>query len=131
MYRVSPVTYFISALISAAVGSIPIDCEPSELLRFEPQGSISCGTYMATYLVSSGGTLLNPDNTSQCQFCPFANTNEAFSQFSIKYRDRWWQFAATLGYSAFNIVAALLIYWAFRVPKRPRRNRKADGARPD
>lgn len=123
MYRVSPVTYFTAALIAGALGDTSVVCSPDEILRFPAPEPSTCGEYMRSYISSNGGYLLDPGPISQCEFCAYTDTNTILQNMGIKYSDRWGNFAITLAYSVFNVGIALLLYWLFRVPKRPKEHR--------
>ena len=121
MYRLSPVTYFVSTLLSSIVGEAPATCSPSEISTFDPPAELSCGGYLVTFIKQNGGQLLNPDAAFDCQYCRVSSTTAVLARFEISFEDRWWQWGCTLAYSLFNVCVAMLLYWAFRVPKVRRR----------
>lgn len=43
--------------------------------QLDPPPVQTCASYLVPYIDSVGGTLINPQATQQCQFCPFANTD--------------------------------------------------------
>ncbi|KAK3057259.1 hypothetical protein LTS18_011569, partial [Coniosporium uncinatum] len=65
MYRVSPFTYLISAMISDAVGNTVVTCADNEYLRFFPTGGQTCGQYIAAYQSAAGGYMLDPNATGE------------------------------------------------------------------
>jgi ATP-binding cassette subfamily G (WHITE) protein 2 (PDR) len=121
MYRATPVTYFVSALISTGIGGVNIVCSRNELLTLSPPPGQTCGSYLAEYVSFAGGTLLNPDATSNCNFCAIASTNALFVTLDIDFADRWRNFGISLCYTAINVLGALGLFWVFRVPKGPKR----------
>lgn len=126
MYRVSPMTYFTSAIISTGTAGVPIVCSPAEILTFNPPPSQSCAQYLAEYLQLEGGNLLNPDRVRECRLCPASNTDSVLALLGIYYSDRWRNLGITLAYSVFNVLGALALYWLFRFPKgTKRRGRRA------
>ncbi|EOD52405.1 putative abc transporter cdr4 protein [Neofusicoccum parvum UCRNP2] len=48
--RVSPFTYLVEALLSAAVGGAAVTCAEDELLRFEPPEGVACAEYMEVWI---------------------------------------------------------------------------------
>lgn len=62
--------------------------------------------------------MLNPDATSNCSFCPIADTNAFLKLLSIDYADRWRNFGLMWVYVVFNIFAAVGLYWLIRLPKK-------------
>ncbi|KAF5378810.1 hypothetical protein D9615_006999 [Tricholomella constricta] len=68
MYRVSPYTYIIEALLGQALGRHPIVCSPVELVTLNPPSGQTCQTYLQTYINNAGGYLTNPSATSDCEF---------------------------------------------------------------
>lgn len=123
MYRATPVTYFISAIISTGIAGAELIYAANELVTFDPSSNQSCGVYLEDYLSYAGGRLLNPSATKQCQFCPVATTDDILATLGIFYDDRWRNFVVSLAYSVFNVGAALGFYWLFRMPKGLSRRR--------
>ncbi|CAK39222.1 uncharacterized protein An06g02550 [Aspergillus niger] len=106
MYYVSPFTWLASGLLSTGVANAEIECAPNEYVKFLPPSGQSCGSYMASYISSSGGYLIDPRNTEG---------------FNIRFEGRWRNFGIVLAYIVFNVMAAFAMYKLFRVPKRRRR----------
>ena len=76
---------------------------------------------MQSYIASMGGRLLNPDSTTECEFCPISDTNSFLSVLKAEYGDRWRNFGILWGYVLFNAVMAVVIYWGARVPRRDKK----------
>jgi ATP-binding cassette subfamily G (WHITE) protein 2 (PDR) len=118
MYRLSPYTYLVSAILSIGIANTAVKCSPLELLRFEPLPNTTCGAYMVPYVEQLGGYLNNPNATTECEFCVIADTNTFLSSVGVDYGDRWRNFGILWGYVVFNVLVAVLLYWGFRVPKK-------------
>jgi ATP-binding cassette subfamily G (WHITE) protein 2 (PDR) len=118
MYRVSPLTYRISAMFSAAVAGIEIVCADEELLRFSPYPGQTCGEYMSSFISTSGGQVTNPTSTALCLFCPLRATDDFLATLDIYYGDRWWQFAVQIVSIARNVLGMIGFYWIIRVWRR-------------
>ncbi|KAJ6011707.1 hypothetical protein N7522_002062 [Penicillium canescens] len=118
MYYVSPFTWLASGLLSTGVANTRIVCASNEYVKFLPPAGQSCGSYMASYISSSGGYLIDPYNTEHCEFCQLSNTNEYLGTVNIRYEDRWRNLGIVLVYVVVNAVGALGVYWLVRVPKR-------------
>jgi ABC-type multidrug transport system permease subunit len=69
MYYISPVTYLIGGVLSAVLNDVPVVCAPDELTHFNPPVGQTCGTYASDFLKSSLGYLVNPNDSSNCQYC--------------------------------------------------------------
>lgn len=123
MYRVSPFTYIVSALLSIGVANAPLYCSDYEMLHFSPPPNMTCGEYMRPFqqftaeLNHDSGSLANPDATDICAYCAMSKTNSYLSQLGISYGDAWRNFGLLWVYIGFNIGAAVFIYWLARVPK--------------
>jgi ATP-binding cassette, subfamily G (WHITE), member 2, PDR len=122
MYHISPMTYFVSAIMSTGTAGVSIACSTAEILTFDPPTPQSCAQYLADYLQSTGGNLLNPDALRQCQLCPMSSTDDVLALLGIDYADRWRNFGITCAYSVVNVLGALALYWLLRVPKGPKRS---------
>lgn len=75
MYYISPVTYLIGGVLSAVLNNVPVVCSPSELVVFDPPSGESCGAYSVDFLKTAIGYLVNPNATTNCQYCPLRDAN--------------------------------------------------------
>lgn len=134
MYRISPFTYIVDALLSIGIANTVVQCADNEYLVFNPPNGETCGAYMQDYIYGSaaagqqaaGGYLLDSAATSNCQFCTVQYTNVFLASVSSEYSHRWRNFGIVWAFIAFNIVAAIFLYWLARVPKG-NREEKEDG----
>jgi ABC-type multidrug transport system permease subunit len=123
MYRVSPFTYLVDGMMSTGLANTKVVCASIEYLHFDPPSGKTCGDYMAPYINGSpgvpaaGGYLLNDNATSDCSFCPIADTNVFLASVSSHYADRWRNFGIMWAFIVFNIFGAVFMYWLVRVPK--------------
>lgn len=118
MYRVSPFTYLVSALLSTGVANAPITCSSIEYLNFDPPSGQTCMEYMSTYMNTTGqGSFLNPDATSGCKFCSLSDTNAFLAQIDIHYSNRWRDFGIVMVFVILSALGAVGLYWLARVPK--------------
>ncbi|KAF7532185.1 hypothetical protein G7054_g8168 [Neopestalotiopsis clavispora] len=118
MYRVSPFTYIIGAMLATGVANHEVACSSLEMLQFQPPAGQTCGAYMADYMAMAGGSLYDADATSACQFCSLASTNVFLASVNIFYDERWRNVGLIWAYIAFNVFATFLNYWLARVPKK-------------
>lgn len=128
MYRVSPFTYLISGMLSTAVANTEVVCASNEYLNFEPLANQTCFEYMESYMANYGGYLTNEDATTDCNYCPVADTNVFLAGVRSNYDDRWRNFGLLWIYVFFNMVAALALYWLVRMPKKKFKKTKAKKA---
>lgn len=119
MYRVSPMTYLVNG-IATVIGGREVRCAKKELSVFQPYPGTTCGQYMARYLEAAGpagGALVNPDAMADCQYCPLRVTDQFLEERDIHANDGWRDFGILWAYIGFNIVAAVSLYYVFRVKR--------------
>lgn len=92
MYRVSPFTYLVSAMLSTAVANTEVHCAANEYLNFEPLNGMTCGEYMKDWISQFGGYLQDPSNTTMCSYCSIGDTNTFLASVRADYNDRWRNF---------------------------------------
>ncbi|KAI0827349.1 pleiotropic drug resistance ABC transporter [Trametes gibbosa] len=116
MYRLSPYTYLIEALLGQALGKQPIECSTVELVTIQPPSGQTCSQYMDNYISFAGGYITNPDATSGCQYCTFAST-DAFlgTSFNIFYSHHWRNLGIFVAFIFFNVFAIYSLTYIFRV----------------
>lgn len=125
MYRVSPFTYLVDAMLSVGLANTQVVCAPNELLQFVPAMGQTCGQYMQEYIGYAGGYLVSNTSTTECSFCAIKSTNTFLALVNAHYGDRWRNFGILWVYIIFNIGAAVLLYWIFRMPKKSKGVKKA------
>src|SRR5437762_3172139 len=89
MYWVSPLTYFVDSMAAAGLHDRPVECSATEVNRFNPPRGTTCGAYMKPYLSEAPGQLLNPDATSDCQYCALSRSDEFLAGSGIYWDQRW------------------------------------------
>lgn len=118
MYRVSPVTYLIDAMLSVGVANVPVQCADYEYVQLTPPKGMTCGQYMDPYIKMVGtGYLADPDATDVCRFCTYSETNAFLSTVGSVYSRRWRNYGIFCAYIVFNYCAGIFFYWLARVPK--------------
>lgn len=118
MYRLSPFTYLVSAVLSVGLSGNKVVCSGIELLKMPPPAGQNCSSYLEPYVTAYRANLLNPNATTECHMCAVSSTNDFLASLSIKYSDHWRNIGLLFAYVGFNIVAALVVYWLVRVHKR-------------
>lgn len=124
MYRVSPFTYLVSAMLSTAVGNADAVCAANEFISFPPPSGQTCGEYLETYIAATGGYLVDENSTSSCKFCTTGDTNKFLEGVQSSYEDRWRNFGLMWVFIVFNVFGALALYWLVRVPKKWKKEKK-------
>lgn len=117
MYRVSPLTYLSSAMMSAGVANNPVACSAIEVLRVSPPSGQSCEQYLSAYRNYTGATLLPMDADGKCGICPISQTNTFLDSVDVIYGDRWRYLGIAVVYVVINILGTFGIFWLARVPK--------------
>lgn len=117
MYRLSPFTYLVSAMLSTGVSGTEVVCESIEYLHFNPPSNMTCLNYMEPYMRAFGGYLEDNSATSNCSFCSISSTDTFLAAVTSYYKDAWRNFGIMWAFIIFNIFMAVFIYWLARVPK--------------
>ncbi|KAJ7076067.1 ABC-2 type transporter-domain-containing protein [Mycena belliarum] len=117
MYRVSPFSYLVGGMLATGVANTEVHCSSIEVLIVDPTAGMNCLDYFKPYLAIAGGSVVNPNATSACEFCSVASTNVFLKSINIVYEDRWRNFGLMWVYIAFNTAGAMFFYWLNRVPK--------------
>lgn len=67
---ISPLRWFLGALMTNHIAPLVVTCTDEELTRFEiPSTAATCGQYAAEFLATAQGYLSNPDATTNCGYC--------------------------------------------------------------
>jgi ABC-type multidrug transport system permease subunit len=117
MYRVNPFTYLVSSFLAATMGKASAYCAENEFQRFNLPANQTCGEYMQDYISMAGGYVRDAKSTGQCQFCQIDNTDQFLQRVNANWDTRWRDFGLLWVYVAFNVAAAIFLYWLCRVPR--------------
>ncbi|KAH6896015.1 ABC-2 type transporter-domain-containing protein [Thelonectria olida] len=116
MYRVNPFTYVVEAFLGTSLANAPVTCAAKELVEFSAPSGSTCGEYMAPFLDTAGGYLVD-GAASACQYCAMADTNSFLERIHASFSHRWRNFGFMWVYCIFNIAVAVGAYYLVRVPK--------------
>ncbi|TVY36705.1 Multidrug resistance protein, partial [Lachnellula occidentalis] len=117
MYRVSPLTYLVSAIASTGLSGKTVHCATNELAIMQPLPGQTCGDYLTPYANLAGGSIYNKNAIADCQYCSLSNSDQFLNSVSISYGTRWRDYGIGFAYIAFNIFMAVLLYYLIRVRK--------------
>ncbi|KAF4971476.1 hypothetical protein FSARC_1704 [Fusarium sarcochroum] len=117
LYRASPLSYWISAVLSTGIANVNVECASNEYTLLNLPDNQTCGDYMEDYISRMGGYLLDGATTEECQYCRMRDTNVFLAGMDSDYADRWRNFGIGWVYVVFNIFAALAFYYLARMPK--------------
>jgi ATP-binding cassette, subfamily G (WHITE), member 2, PDR len=126
MYRLSPFTYLVDAMLSVAVANAAVVCAANEFRQFLAPAGQTCGEYMNDYIAGAGGYLEDPNATGTCSYCSFSSTNEFLSAISSSYSHLWRNYGIIWVFIIFNAFMAVFMYWLVRVPKNRGKKAKKD-----
>lgn len=115
MYRVSPFTYWIGGIAATQLHGRSVVCSETELATLDPPSGQTCGEYLSGMIKAAGGELLNPDATSDCNYCSLSVADEYMAGVGIYWKDRWRNFGLIWVFIAFNIFMATILYYLFRI----------------
>ncbi|KAH7114293.1 ABC multidrug transporter [Dendryphion nanum] len=127
MYRVNPFTYLVSSLMATTLGHATATCAANEFQRFYAPANQTCGDYMYGYLKMAGGYLQHPTarGEEECAYCQMSSTDQFLDRINSNFDTRWRDFGLLWVYVAFNVAAAIGLYWLCRVPKGKKKQKTA------
>ncbi|KAK9486914.1 ABC-2 type transporter-domain-containing protein [Lipomyces starkeyi] len=120
IYWANPLSWIVRALVTTALHDVPVICGESELATFTPpsNSNMTCDEFAGYWVENySVGRLLNPDATSNCQFCQYIVGDDYLRQIGFSYSTRWRDIGVFLGFVVCNIFFAYFLYYVMRVVK--------------
>lgn len=127
MYRVSPFTYLVEGMLGTAVKDASVICLDVDFQRMPPPAGQSCTQFLTPYTSQLGGYIGTGSNATTCELCQLDSTNAFLTAVNINPNNTWRNFGIMWAYIIFNIFAALLLYWAVRMPHgKKEKNDKKD-----
>lgn len=118
MSRISPFTYLIGGWAGTGLEGRNVSCAQNELAIFDPPAGQTCSTYLERYLQAGApGQLLNSNAQAKCEYCPIRNAEQFLARSWIYPEDKARNVGIVFAYIAFNAMAALILYYCFRVKR--------------
>jgi ATP-binding cassette, subfamily G (WHITE), member 2, PDR len=109
----------IDGISLANLSGVNITCSSTQFLTISPPIGITCGEYLAPYLETAGGMVMNPTALTSCQYCPISNADSFLhGDLEIGCDDPWNNVGYLAAFVAFNVVAKYALYWLARVPRK-------------
>jgi hypothetical protein len=134
MYWTSPIQYMIGATVSNALHDVTVVCTQQELNIIQPPSGMSCGQYLGPFLASPQnlGQLLNPNATSSCEYCRYAEGDAYLASLNMFWSQRWRNFgifsayvplciSSNDRYVIFNFFAIFALFYITRISSRERK----------
>ncbi|OAL06701.1 hypothetical protein IQ06DRAFT_354679 [Phaeosphaeriaceae sp. SRC1lsM3a] len=115
MYYVNPSTYWIGGVLSATLDGIPVSCQSTETAVFNVPSGQTCASYATDFLAQAPGYLLEPQATSNCQYCPYSLGNDYLATINIKASDKWRDFGIFLAFCCSNWALVYFFIWSVRI----------------
>ncbi|KAF2087829.1 ABC drug exporter AtrF [Saccharata proteae CBS 121410] len=115
MYYVNPSTYWIGGVLAATLHNQPVECTVSETARFDPPPGQTCQQYAGSYAASANGHFLNPNASTDCQYCPYNTGDDYLATLNIQYSDKWKCFGVFLAFCISNWALVYFLVWSVRI----------------
>ncbi|KAK5044842.1 hypothetical protein LTR84_010380 [Exophiala bonariae] len=108
MYKLSPFTYILEAMLGAIVHAEPVQCNEQEFARFPAPPGQTCQSYVQPFIDEAGGYVQTASD-GLCEFCQFANGDQFARGFSVYYSNIWRDFGIFCAFIIFNYA---VVYFA-------------------
>ena len=115
MYWINPSTWWISGVLAATLNNIPIECAVSETAHFDAPPGQTCQSYAGAFARSTGGYLLNPGASTDCQMCPYSSGNGYLSTLNIQANQKWRDFGVFLVFVFTNWALVYFFIYTVRI----------------
>lgn len=123
MWRVSPLTYYLSNILSLALHNRKVECGVYEYNYVNPPTGQTCGQYLGSYFQTNTGYVANPEDLAQCAVCQYRVGDEYLKSVGMSYSYIWRNVGLFCVYIAFNFFAMIFMYYLLRI-RRLRNLRK-------
>lgn len=83
IYWINPVTYLVGGMLTFTTFDADVVCTEEELAIFDPPSNLTCGSYLGSYLESSGANLLNPEDSVACRVCQYSKGSDYLKTINL------------------------------------------------
>ncbi|KAJ5753797.1 CDR ABC transporter [Penicillium nucicola] len=117
-YKVSPLFYWSEGVTVDILHDLPIQCKPSEVSIFYPVNGSTCGQYAQDFLKTATGYLLNPENTTECEYCRYTDGQSYYLQYGYELANQHRNIGIFIGFIAFNFTMVLVITYLTKMRRQ-------------
>ncbi|KAH8704355.1 ABC-2 type transporter-domain-containing protein [Phaeosphaeriaceae sp. PMI808] len=112
MYRVTPFTYLMEAMLSVVIHKVPITCARDELAVVQPPPGLTCQKYLGPHISQAGGYVQTLAN-GFCGYCQFKDGDQFGVSFNVFERHFWRDSWLLCAYVAFNFTFVYACSWLY------------------
>ncbi|KAH7148162.1 ABC multidrug transporter [Fusarium sp. MPI-SDFR-AT-0072] len=91
LYWLDPFTYLIGGLLEPVVWDVKVQCKPEELTSIPLPDNTTCGDYMADFLSSNAGYVVDAGSTSSCDYCAYSTGADYMKSMNINASYYGWR----------------------------------------
>ena len=93
LYWLDPFSYLVGGLLTQLLWDVDVRCSSSELtsIPLPPDGSTTCGEYMAAFLSENAGYVVEPGSRVGCEYCAYKTGAEYARTFNLNARYYGWR----------------------------------------
>jgi ATP-binding cassette subfamily G (WHITE) protein 2 (SNQ2) len=91
MYYLDPFTYLIGGLLEPVIWDVDVKCKQKEVTQISLPSGSTCGEYMADFLSSNAGYVLDPNNSTSCEYCEYTTGADYLKTMNINERYYGWR----------------------------------------
>ncbi|KAJ5151568.1 hypothetical protein N7492_009863 [Penicillium capsulatum] len=91
IYYLDPFTYLVGGMLGEVLWDVKVTCDESEYVTFLAPWGQTCGEYMADFLASKPGYLLDSNATGSCSFCQYSTGADYAKTFNIQEKYYSWR----------------------------------------
>jgi ATP-binding cassette subfamily G (WHITE) protein 2 (SNQ2) len=116
LYWLNPSSYWVSGVLSATLAGRAVQCAASEAAYFNPPSGQTCLDFASDFVKQAGqGYLMNPNDTANCGYCPYADGSEYLRTMGISPDTKWRNFGIFLVFCVTNWMLVYFFVYTVRV----------------
>ncbi|GAB1312526.1 ATP-binding cassette transporter snq2 [Madurella fahalii] len=116
VYWLNPSTYWVRGVLAAALPGQTVRCAANEAAYFNPLSGQTCLQFAGDFVQQARrGYLINPNDTSNCGYCPYENGSEYLASLSISPDQKWRNFGIFLVFCVTNWALVYFFIYTVRV----------------
>ncbi|KAH6623992.1 ABC-2 type transporter-domain-containing protein [Chaetomium sp. MPI-SDFR-AT-0129] len=116
LYWLNPSSYWVSGVLSATLAGRAVHCAPGEGAYFNPPSGQTCADFARDFVRAAGrGYIMNPDDTSNCGYCPYKDGSEYIQVLGVSPDTKWRNFGIFLVFCVTNWMLVYFFIYTVRI----------------
>ncbi|GAA6002985.1 hypothetical protein JCM10207_001930 [Rhodosporidiobolus poonsookiae] len=111
----SPLRWFYGSVMSNHLGKRVVQCTAEELTVFNIPDGETCSSYLASFLETAAGYIIDGNATGSCSYCTMSTGQDYLTSIGYSWDHRWRDWGVFICFAVVNVFTCFGAIWFLRI----------------